>query len=88
MRDPRDFCRERLSELRERNEAAFGRLLAQLTAERETIQVDPWGKAHPYAAPVPPDHLVLHLPTAERERAITVRIPARLSRPSAPPMTS
>lgn len=107
-RDPRDFYRERLRELRERDEAAFrraldyyetrlipavadpgsdplaewleyGLLLAQLTTDGRPVQVDPTGKAHPYAPPVPPDHLVLHLPTSAREPALPVGIPPRLS---------
>lgn len=107
-RDPREFYRERLRELRERDEAAFrraldyygtrlipavadpgsdplaewleyGRLLAQLTTDGRPVQVDSTGKAHPYAPPVPADHLVLHLPTSAREPALPVGIPPRLS---------
>lgn len=107
-RDPRDFYRQRLRELRERDEQAFrraldyyenrlvpavasdasdalaewleyGRVLAQLTIDGQTVQIDPTGKAGPYAPPVPLDHLVLHLPTAAREPALPVGIPPQLS---------
>lgn len=107
-RDPRDFYRERLKELRARDERAFsqalryydsrlvpavarddsdplaewmeyGRVLAQLSAEGSTVQVDPSGRARPYAPPVPLDHLVLHLPTSAREPALLVGLPTQLS---------
>ena len=107
-RDPRDFYRERLRELRERDEKAFaraldyfetrllpavarddsdpvaewleyGRVLAQLTVEGTPAQIDPTGRSHPYAPPVPLDHLVLHLPTSTRERALVIGLPAELS---------
>lgn len=107
-RDPRDFYRERLRELRARDETAYaravdyyenrllpavarddsdpvaewleyGRVLAQLTVDGTPTQVDPSGRSHPYAPPVPPDHLVLHLPTSTRERALVIGLPAQLS---------
>jgi hypothetical protein len=107
-RDPRDFYRDRLRELRARDEAAFqralqyyeerlipavaaedsspvaewleyGRVLAHLSIEGRTVQIDPSGRAHAYAPPVPPDHLVLHLPTAAREPALLVGLPPQLS---------
>lgn len=107
-RDPRDYYRQRLRELRERDERAFrraldyfenrlvpavaegrsdpiaewleyGRVLAQLTADGQTVQVDPSGRARPYAPPVPLDHLVLHLPTSAREPALAVGLPPQLS---------
>lgn len=107
-RDPRDFYRQRLRALRDRDEDAFrialdyyenrlvpavadgasdpvaewleyGRLLAQLTADGQTVQVDATGRAAPYAPPVPVDHMVLHLPTASREPALPVGLPPQLS---------
>jgi hypothetical protein len=107
-RDPRDFYRQRLRELRDRDAAAYrravdyfegrlipavadagsdplrewleyGRFLVGLVAEGTTVQVDPSGRAHEYAPPVPPDHLVLHLPTASREPALVVGLPPQLS---------
>lgn len=107
-RDPRDFYREQLRALRERDEHAFrkalhhfeheltprvaedgsdpvaewleyGRLLATLLADGRTVQVDVTGRALDYAPPVPLDHLVLHLPTTTRERAVTVGLPPTLS---------
>lgn len=107
-RDPRDFYREQLRTLRERDERAFrkalhhfeheltprvadedsdpvaewleyGRLLATLMADGRTIQIDATGRSLDYAPPVPLDHLVLHLPTATRERALIVGLPPTLS---------
>ena len=107
-RDPRDFYRDRLRDLRARDETAFsrardyyenrllpavaaegsdpvtewleyGRFLAQLSADGRTVQVDPTGRATAYAPPVPPHHLILHLPTSARERALVVGLPSRLS---------
>jgi hypothetical protein len=57
----------------------YGRVLATLAAKGRTVQIDPTGRASEYARPVPPDHLVLHLPDAPSEPAIIVGIPARLS---------
>jgi hypothetical protein len=107
-RDPRDFYRQRLKELRERSLPAFqratehfddvlvpaiategndpiaqwleyGRLLASLFCEGETVQIDPTGRSSRYAPPVPVDHLVLHLPASSREAALAVGLPPRLS---------
>lgn len=57
----------------------YGRLLAQLTTDGSTVQIDPTGRAMAYAPPVPLDHLVLHLPTSAREAALPVGLPPRLS---------
>lgn len=107
-RDPREFYRQGLRELRERDEAAYrravdyfertlvpavaredsdplaewleyGRLLAQLTADGATVQIDPSGLSAPYSPPVPVDNLVLHLPVSTRERALPVGLPPTLS---------
>jgi hypothetical protein len=107
-RDPRDFFRQRLRELRERDTDAYrravayfeqrlipsvaaeetdalgewleyGRFLAELVSAGRTVQIDASGRAHDYAPPVPPDHLVLHLPTSTRGAVQVVGIPARLS---------
>jgi hypothetical protein len=107
-RDPREFYRTRLRELKTHSPEAYrravayyeerlipavvvegsdplaewmgyGRYLAELTAAGETVQLDPTGRSHPYAAPVPPDHLVLHLPRAAAGRALVVGLPRELS---------
>lgn len=107
-RDPRDFYRERLRELRERDPAAFdeaveyyektlipavaddaseplaewleyGRLLARLLVDGETLQIDPTGRSGPYRAPVPRDHLVIQMPGSPREKALPVGLPPELS---------
>ena len=107
-KDPRDFYRDRLRDLRARDANAYtravdyyenrllpavaaegsdplaewleyGRLLAQLTSEGQTAQIDPTGLSLPYAPPVPGDHLVLHVPTSTREPVLLVGLPARLS---------
>lgn len=107
-RDPREFYRESLKELRARDQAAFreavdyfeqtllpavarddsdplaewleyGRLLASLACPGETVQLDASGHATPYSRPVPADHLVLHLPSSARDRALPVGLPAELS---------
>ncbi|HEX8209765.1 MAG TPA: hypothetical protein VF584_06220 [Longimicrobium sp.] len=57
----------------------YGRVLATLAAKGRTVQIDPTGRASEYARPVPPDHLVLHLPDAPSQPAIIVGIPAKLS---------
>jgi hypothetical protein len=57
----------------------YGRFLASLTLQGETVQVDPTGRSRPYAKPVPLEALVLHLPASSRERAIPVRLPAEPS---------
>lgn len=107
-RDPRDFYRERLKELKERDADAYrravayfeerltpavaaedsdplsewmeyGRFLAELTAPGRPVQIDPSGRASAFAPPIPPDHLVVHLPTAPAERALLVGLPRELS---------
>jgi hypothetical protein len=107
-RDPRDFYRDRLRELRGRDERAYaraldyyqtrllpavaaegsdpvaewleyGRVLAELVTPGQARQIDPTGLAHPYAPPVPLDHLVLHVPTSAREPALVVGLPTQLS---------
>ena len=107
-RDPRDFYRDRLRALKERDPAAFrdalryyeetlvpavarddtdalaewleyGRVLAASCAAGRTVQIDADGRAADYAAPVPRDALVLHLPDAATEAALVVGIPRKLS---------
>ncbi len=107
-RDPRDFYRERLRQLKAERPDAFrravayhderlipavadsasdplaewleyGRLLAELLAEGETVQVDTSGLAAPYAQPVAGDRLVLHLPRDARRPALLVGLPPELS---------
>ena len=57
----------------------YGRFLAELMAPGRTVQIDPTGRAQPYAPPVPIDQLVLHLPNSARERALVVGLPPELS---------
>lgn len=57
----------------------YGRVLASLAAAGRTVQIDPTGRAAEYARPVPPDHLVLHLPDTPSRPAIIVGIPPKLS---------
>ena len=57
----------------------YGRVLASLAARGRTVQVDPSGLAREYARPVPPNHLVLHLPDTPSQAAIIVGIPPKLS---------
>jgi hypothetical protein len=107
-RDPREFYRERLRELKQANPAGYaeavgfyrdtlipevasgggdplaawteyGRRLAVALAPGRTVAVDTSGRAHPYAAPSPRDHLVLHLPEGKGGRAILVGLPAELT---------
>lgn len=107
-RDPRDFYRQRLRELRERSPDAYrraveyyetrlipavaaegsdpitewleyGRVLATLTAEGRTLQIDPSGRARDFAVPVAADTLVIHLPTAAGEPVLVVGLPTKLS---------
>jgi hypothetical protein len=107
-RDPRDFYRARLREIRGRDEGAFrearayfegvlvpgvsregsdpmgewldyGCFLANLLEPGSAVQIDRSGRSRPYRKPVPVDHLVLHLPTSGRERALAVGLPPELS---------
>lgn len=57
----------------------YGRVLATLAANGRTVQIDPTGRASEYARPVPPDHLVLHLPDTPSRPAIIVGLPLKLS---------
>jgi hypothetical protein len=107
-RDPRDFYRTRLREIRDRDESAFrealdyfesvlvpgvaregsdpigewldyGCFLANLLEPGSPVEIDRSGRSRPYRRPVPTDHLVLHLPTSGRERALAVGLPPELS---------
>ncbi len=107
-RDPREFYRTRLKELREGNPDGFraairyfenelvpavaradsdpigewleyGRILASLRIDGSTVMIDSSGRSRPYERPVPPDDLVLHLPTSTRETALAVGLPPTLS---------
>lgn len=107
-RDPREFYRERLRELKQNDPEAYGkavayyrdtlipkvasgetdplvewaeygRRLAEGLAAGRTIAVDPTGRAFPYEAPAPRDHLLLHLPDGKGGRAILVGLPPELS---------
>lgn len=57
----------------------YGRLLAEQSSPGRTVQIDPTGREWPHAAPVPADHLVLHLPASTREAARVVWLPRDLS---------
>jgi hypothetical protein len=57
----------------------YGRVLARLQSPGRTVQIDPTGRSHDYAAPVPPDHMVLHLPESTSRPAIVVGLPPTLS---------
>ena len=103
-RDPREFYRTVLRELKARDPGAYaravdhyehvlipevadpgsdplaawmayGRLLAELSAEGDTVEVDATGRRHPHVPPTPDDRLVLHLPHARNQRAILVGLP-------------
>ncbi|MEX0912050.1 MAG: hypothetical protein WD031_01365 [Gemmatimonadota bacterium] len=107
-RDPRDYYRDRLRDLRKRDSAAYrraaayfqeelvarvadddqdaigewleyGRLLASLTFDGVTVQIDPSGRSSPYRRPVPLESLVLHLPASRREAAMPIGLPPKLS---------
>ena len=79
-RDPREFYRECLRNLKQVDRRAYeeavgldplpawteyGRRLALLTAPGRTVMVDQAGVAEPYGEPAPLDRLVLHLPEAQ-----------------------
>ncbi|HET6764562.1 MAG TPA: hypothetical protein VFH27_12850 [Longimicrobiaceae bacterium] len=57
----------------------YGRVLATLQAPGRTVQLDPTGRSTPYAAPIPADRLVLHLPDATSAKAILVGLPPEMS---------
>ena len=57
----------------------YGRYLAAMSAEGETVQIDPSGRSEPYCRPVASDRLVLHLPHSARHPALPVGIPPALS---------
>lgn len=57
----------------------FGRVLGELTEPGRTVQIDPGGRARPYARPVPPDALVLHLPERAGRAALLLGLPPELS---------
>jgi len=57
----------------------YGRVLAVLQAPGRTVQIDPTGRSTPYAAPVPADRLVLHLPDATSAKAILVGLPPAMT---------
>lgn len=107
-RDPREFYRQRLRELKQANSEGYakavayyrdtlipdvasgaaapleawteyGRRLAQSLAPGRTVAVDGTGRAHPYEAPAPRGHLVLHLPEGKGGRALVVGLPAELT---------
>jgi hypothetical protein len=56
----------------------YGRTLAEAVAAGRTVSVDETGRAHPYDGPSV-DHLILHLPSDERGRALLVGLPRELS---------
>lgn len=107
-RDPREFYRQRLRDLKHANAEGYakavayyrdtlipnvasgaadpleawteyGRRLAQSLTPGRTVAVDGTGRAHPYVAPAPRDHLVLHLPDGKGGRALLVGLPAELT---------
>lgn len=57
----------------------YGRFLAALRCQGETVQIDPSGLSRPYKRPVPADHLVLHLPSSARDPGLPVGLPQELS---------
>jgi hypothetical protein len=57
----------------------FGRLLAGLTAEGETVLIDSTGRSRPYTRPFTREEMVLHLPKSPRTPAIAVGLPPHLS---------
>lgn len=107
-RDPRNFFRDMLRDLKAADADAFrralryfeetliptvaddasdpiaewleyGRVLASLTVAGQTMQIDPTGRARPYARPVPSDALVLHLPENASRKALVLGLPPKLS---------
>jgi hypothetical protein len=57
----------------------YGRYLASLFAEGQTVQIDRTGRSYLFRLPIPNDHLVLHIPTSVREPALAVRLPREMS---------
>lgn len=107
-RDPREFYRERLRELKQANADAYGEAvayyrdtliptvassdvdpleawteygarLAEWLAPGRLVSVDTSGRAQPFSAPAPKNHLLLHLPGGRGGRALLVGLPAELS---------
>lgn len=107
-RDPREYYRERLRELKQSSPSGYdaavayyrdellpavaggtveplaawteyGRRLAESLLPGKTLAVDPTGKAHPYQAPAPRDHLILYIPEGKSTRALPVGLPAELT---------
>lgn len=58
---------------------AFGRRLAELTAEGRTVEIDRSGRSHSHEPPSAEDRLILHLPTDASELAMVVSLPPELS---------
>ena len=106
-RDPREFYRQRLRDLKDSDTGAYdeavayyretliptvasgsadpiqawleyGCRLANLVSDGTPVTIDPTGVRHAFAAPVPSDHLLLHLP-AKSGRALVVGLPRELS---------
>ncbi len=107
-RDPREFYRDRLRELKAADPDAYdkavayyggtlipevasgasdpvqawlgyGCRLADWTAPGQPVTVDVSGRRHPCTWPVPVDHLLLHIPSGKRGRALVVGLPPELS---------
>lgn len=57
----------------------YGLRLAQRLREGSAVRIDPTGRSHPAGAEAPLEDLLLHLPTSAREKALAIRLPARLS---------
>lgn len=57
----------------------YGLRLAQRLRPGSVVRVDASGLSRPADANAPLDELVLHLPTSTREKALPIRLPARLS---------
>lgn len=57
----------------------YGRHLAAMSAEGETVQIDRTGRSAPYHRPVAGDRLVLHLPHSARDPALPIGLPPTLS---------
>lgn len=106
-RDPREFYRDRLRELKKANPEGYeravayyrdtliprvasgeveallawteyGRHLAEELVPGRTVAVDSTGRALPYEAPAPRDHLLLHVPN-QTGRALLVGLPPELT---------